>query len=156
MLYPAETTMTGPGMRVAAPGAGSLNASAYTHGTSNATALATRTMDTIFDALESFESRNGEFEFPAAEYHPVLAKTLLVHAASWGSMRDDLAELQIGAGLTRRDLSQLLGYGAVEPERVVSATTSRVLLLGAGSIGADQRHTFTLPLPPSLAVTVAL
>jgi hypothetical protein len=153
MLYPAETTMTGPGMRVAAPGAGSLNASAYTHGTSNATALATRTMDTIFDALESFESRNGEFEFPAAEYHPVLAKTLLVHAASWGSMRDDLAELQIGAGLTRRDLSQLLGYGAVEPERVVSATTSRVLLLGAGSIGADQRHTFTLPLPPSLAVT---
>ncbi|BBZ38821.1 hypothetical protein MCNS_18840 [Mycobacterium conspicuum] len=155
MLYPAETTMTGPGMRVASPGlAGSLNATAYTHGTSNATALATRTVDAIFDALESLQSASGEFDFPAGEYHPVLAKTLLVHAASWGAIPDDLAGLQIGElELTRRHLSQILGYGAVDPDRVMSATPSRALLVGAGSIIADQRHTFTLPLPPSLAVT---
>lgn len=153
-LYPAETTITGPGIRVAAPGrGGSVNASAYTHGTSNATALATRTVDGIFDILESLQQQPGEPPFPAAEYHPVLAKTLLVHAATWGSMRNDLERVVVGADFSRRQISQLLGYGAVDVDRVVSPSSTRVLLLGAGSISADQRHTFMLPLPPSLAAT---
>lgn len=60
-LYPAETTITGPGMRVAAPGhGGALNGTAYLHGTSNATALATRTADHIFDVLEALQSADGE------------------------------------------------------------------------------------------------
>lgn len=88
-LYPAETTITGPGMRVAAPGhGGALNGTAYLHGTSNATALATRTADHIFDVLEAIQSADGEPPFATAEYHPVLAKALLVHAASWGAMRE--------------------------------------------------------------------
>lgn len=153
-LYPAQTTITGPGIRVAAPGsAGATNASAYTHGTSNATALATRTADGIFDILESLQIQPGEPPFPAAEYHPVLAKTLLVHAATWGPMRNDLERAIVGAGLSRRQISRLLGYGAVDVDRVVSTASNRVLLLGAGSVSADQRHTFMLPLPPSLAAT---
>jgi Subtilase family len=154
LLYPAETTMTGPGIRVAAPGiGGAVNATAYTHGTSNATALATRAVDGIFDILESLQPQPGESPFPAAEYHPALAKTLLVHAATWGPLRDDLERIIVGADLDRRQVSRLLGYGAVDADRVVSAASNRVLLLGAGSISADQRETFTLPLPPSLATT---
>uniref|UniRef100_A0A5Q5BH79 Peptidase S8/S53 domain-containing protein n=2 Tax=unclassified Mycobacterium TaxID=2642494 RepID=A0A5Q5BH79_MYCSS len=154
-LYPAETTITGPGMRVAAPGrGGSLNGTTYLHGTSNATAMATRTADHIFDVLEALQAVDGEPPFASAEYHPVLTKALLVHAATWGPMRDELTRAIVGGeDLTRRDISQFLGYGAVDLERVISATTTRVLLLGAGSITADQRHTFELPLPGSLAAT---
>ncbi len=154
-LYPAETTITGPGMRVAAPGhGGALNGTAYLHGTSNATALATRTADHIFDVLEALQSADGEPPFATAEYHPVLAKALLVHAASWGAMREGLTRtIGGGADLNRRDISQLLGYGAIDAERIVTAATNRVLLLGAGSITADQRQTFALPLPASLAAT---
>jgi hypothetical protein len=68
-------------------------------------------------------------------------------------MRNDLQRVVIGTDLSRRQISQLLGYGAVDAERVVSPSSNRVLLLGAGSISADQRHTFMLPLPPSLAAT---
>ncbi|ULP45438.1 MULTISPECIES: S8 family peptidase [Mycobacterium simiae complex] len=153
-LYPAETTVTGPGTRVAAPGpGGAINATAYTHGTSNATALATRAVDGIFDVLESLEPQPGEPPFPAAEYHPVLAKTLLVHAASWGPMRDGLEQVIAGMDLSRRGVSRLLGYGAVEGDRIVSAASHKVLIVGAGSISAGQRQAFFFPLPPSLVAT---
>ncbi|WP_238994851.1 S8 family peptidase [Mycolicibacterium chubuense] len=154
-LYPAETTITGPGMRVAAPGrGGALNGTTYLHGTSNATAMATRTADHILNVLETLRAVDGEPPFASAEYHPVLTKALLVHAATWGPMRDGLTRAIVGGeDLTRRAISQLLGYGAVDLDRVISATSTRVLLLGAGSITADQRHTFELPLPGSLAAT---
>ncbi|SBS76637.1 conserved hypothetical protein [uncultured Mycobacterium sp.] len=153
-LYAAETTVSGPGIRVAAPGTGgAVTSTAYTHGTSNATALATRAVDGIFDVLESLQPQDGESPFPAAEYHPVLAKTLLVHAASWGPLRGEIERVIANNNLDRRAISRLLGYGAVENARVATATSHRVLLLGAGSISADQRQTFTLPLPISLAAT---
>jgi hypothetical protein len=154
-LTAARTAARGPGLRVGAPGGiGLLNATAHSYGTSNATALATRASSHIFDVLESADAIPGEFPFPDAQYHPVLAKTLLVHAASWGSLRERLSDL---LGLepvsTRRDLTQLLGYGAVDPSRVATATRTRVVLLGAGSIMGDERHQFAFPLPPSLAST---
>ena len=153
-LESAETTVTGPGIRVAAPGVdGAVTAAAYTTGTSNSNALASRTVDGIFDILESLQPQQGESPFPTAEYHPVLAKTLLVHAAAWGSLREDLERVIINADLDRRRISRLLGYGALDNERVVSASTKKVLLLGAASISADQRQTFALPLPASLAAT---
>jgi len=81
-----------------------------------------------------------------------LAKALLVHAASWGAMREGLTRTIDGGGdLNRRDISQLLGYGAIDAERIVTAATNRVLLLGAGSITADQRQTFALPLLSTVA-----
>lgn len=153
-LSPAETSVTGPGIRVAAPGtAGVITATAYTHGTSNSTALATRTVDGIFDVLESLQPQQGEPSYPTPEYHPALAKTLLVHAAAWGPLRNEIEQVIGNGNLDRRRISRLLGYGAVQTERVATAASNRVLLLGAGSISADQRQTFTLPLPPSLAAT---
>jgi hypothetical protein len=154
-LETARTAARGPGLRVAAPGsAGTLNATAHSYGTSNATALATRSASHIFDVLEDLAARPGDFPYPDAQYHPVLAKVLLVHAASWGSLRERLIELLgLEPATARRDLTQLLGYGAVDPARVATATRLRAVLIGAGSIAADQRHRFVFPLPLSLAST---
>jgi hypothetical protein len=116
--------------------------------------LATRATNRIFEVLETLTQEVEEFPFPDAQYHPVLAKTLLVHAASWGSLREKLGELLgLESASTRRDLTPLLGYGAVDPARMAAADRTRVVLLGAGSITANQRHRFTFPLPRSLAST---
>lgn len=154
-LIAARTSVRGPGLRVAAPGGvGAQTATAYSYGTSNATVLGTRTANHVIDTLGTLASQSGEPPFPDAQYHPVLAKTLLVHAASWGPIRSKLAALlPVDSPTTRRDLSQILGYGAVDPTRVATASRTRVVLLGAGSISDAQRHRFFLPLPLSLAST---
>lgn len=152
-LTPARTTARGPGMLVAAPGADQ-NAAAYLYGTSNATALASRSANYIIDVLDGTPARADEFPFPDPQYHPVLAKTLLVHAASWGPLRATLRDaLDLNASTERRDITQMLGYGAVDPRNVASASRTRVVLLGAGSITKDQRHQFRFPVPTALAAT---
>jgi len=154
-LVPARTAARGPGLRVASPGVGgALDATAFSYGTSNATALATRAVSHIMDQLEAAAPSPGSFPFPDAQYYPVLAKTLIVHAASWGSMGERLGELLgLERATARRDLTQILGYGAVDPNTIAAATRTRVLLIGAGSISADERHEYLLPLPASLAST---
>lgn len=152
-LAPASTTARGPGMLVAAPGpSGEPTATAYLHGTSNATALASRTANEIFDVLEELAPSAGDFSFPDPQYHPVLAKTLLVHAALWGELQSTLCDaLRLPPGDARRDVTQMIGYGTVDADRVAAASRTRVVLLGAGSITADQQHRFSFPLPPALA-----
>lgn len=150
-----EAAGTGPGLRVAAPGlAGELAATGFSSGTSNAAALATRTISGIFDVLEALHAEDGDFPFPDPQYHPVLAKTLLVHAAGWhdllGVMRDLLG---LTGSAIRRELTQVLGYGPVRPERVATGDRVRVVLLGAGSIGRDQRNSFRFPLPQALSAS---
>ena len=154
-LVAARADATGPGIRVAAPGlAGQLDGTAFTFGTSNAAALATRAIDSIYETLDRLESDPKEFDFPDAQYHPVLAKAMLVHAARWGSSGEALRELLgLSPQRRRRDLTQMLGYGPVEMERVANASRVRPLLIGAASIDQDQRHTFEFPLPPALAAT---
>lgn len=154
-VEPAETAALGPGVTVAAPGlSGELDAVTHTCGTSNAAALATRSLNEIIDVLESLTVDDAGSPFPDAQYHPVLAKTLLVHAAGWHdlipTMRDALG---LSGQAVRRELTQLLGYGPVRRERLVIADRVRVVLLGAGSIDRDQRHSFRFPLPAALSAS---
>lgn len=154
-LMPAESPHHGPGIRAASPGlAGQLDAVAHSSGTSNAAALAARSLSEIMDVLETVPAGSDDAPFPDAQYHPVLAKTLLVHAAGW---HDSLAQMRELLGLTgqdvRRELTRVLGYGPVRGERVATAERTRVVLLGAGSIGKDQRHSYAFPLPQSLAAS---
>ncbi len=155
VLEPARAETTGPGIRVAAPGlAGSLDGSVYTCGSSNAAALATRTIDQILDALGQLQADPDGFDFPDPQYHPVLAKTLLVHAARWGDVGATLnGRLDLPAQKRRRELTQLLGYGPVDVDRIATANRVRAVLIGASSITKDKRQTFHLPLPPMLAAT---
>lgn len=151
-LIPAATPGVGPGIVVAAPGlSGELDAIAYTAGTSNAAAFATRSVNRILDVLEALSHGEGENPFPDPQYHPVLAKTLLVHAAGWDDLRDRLGSLlRLAPRDLRRGLTPLVGYGAVRQERVAAADRTRVVLVGASSISKDERHMFSFPLPPSL------
>lgn len=151
----ANATARGPGMLVAAPGSSSIT-TAYLSGTSNAAALGSRTANQIFDVLEGLDAGTDEFAFPDPQYHPVLAKTLLVHAASWGPLQGTLrTALDLQGTAVRREITQLLGYGPVDPDRVASASRTRVMLLGAGSITDGERHSFRFPLPAALAATTA-
>ena len=129
-------------------------ATTYSCGTSNAAALASRTTDRIIAVLEEIEAQPGELLVPDAEYHPVVAKALLVHAASWGPQGAELETLlNLPATDRRRQLSQLLGYGPVDLSRVASAERFRPVLLAAASIKKDKRDTYRYPLPPSLSTT---
>jgi hypothetical protein len=154
-LDSAPSSAIGPGVLVAAPGlSGEIDGSCFTHGTSNAAALASRAVNQLFDILERLPTVAGEFSFPNAEYYPVLAKALLVHAAGWGEVGDQLAEvLRLPRTVARRRLTQILGYGPVDSARLGTAARSRVVLLGAGSIGKNKRHGYRFPLPDALAAT---
>lgn len=154
-LEPAVTVGTGPGLCVAAPGlAGETDYGSFICGTSNAAALATRTINNIFDVLEALPNDDRDFPFPDPQYHPVLAKTLLVHAAGWHDLVPDMRDLLgLSGPATRRQLTQLLGYGPIRPERVATADRVRVVLLGTGSITRDQRHRFQFPLPTALSAS---
>jgi len=151
-LEAAQTYERGPGTQVAAPGrGGATNATAFTYGTSNATALVTREADQLFDLLEAGQEDGDDLPFPDPLYHPVLAKALLVHASSWGGSRVTMERaLGLDTQSARRELTTLLGYGNLDVGRVGKGATSRALLIGAASIGREQRHTYQVPLPVSL------
>lgn len=160
-LTPAPQAGIGPGHLVAAPDQHSGNSgTAHSYGTSNATALASRAASQIFDVLNELTGQAAQagegsgFPFPDAQYHPVLVKTLLVHAAHWGDLASKLrSALELEPSAARRDLTQMLGYGSVEQARLATAARTRVVLLGAGSIQDGERQQFRLPLPGALAAT---
>lgn len=148
----ARTSRTGPGMLAAAPATdGSTNSLAYSHGTSNATALVTREADRIFDLLERGADDQDGFLFPDPSFHPLLTKALLVHSASWGDQGRRLKRLlAMDAATAKREITALLGYGRLNGERLGIAASNRAVLIAAGRIGRDERHTHRIPLPASL------
>lgn len=77
----------------------------------------------------------------------------MVHAAGWHDLPDLRGLLGLPNQQARRKLTQILGYGAVRSQRATSAESTRVVLLGAGSIGRDQRNTYRFPLPPALSAS---
>lgn len=151
-LLTVPQAATGPGLLTAAPARGGGSAgTAYSCGTSNATALGSRAANEIFDVLAGLAAGPEEHSFPDAQYHPVLAKALLVHAAGWGDVGATLRQkLGLSGRTAKRDLTQMLGYGPVHSSRVATAESTRALLLGAGSITAGQRQRLLLPLPEAL------
>jgi hypothetical protein len=139
-----------PGHRVASPGSspGDLGATRYERGSSNAAALVTRTACHLYDVLE--ELRANAETGPPESHLAVLLRALLVHGASW----EDRPEIfQRCLGVSRRDktVSRFLGYGALDPARVLSCTEQRVTVLGWGEIGPDHSWTYELPIPSSLS-----
>jgi hypothetical protein len=148
----APTAATGPGNRVAAPGrGGATDTTAFTYGTSNATALVARQANRVFDVLEVGAAYADDIPFPDALFHPVLAKALLVHASSWGGQGQRLKRaLNLDPRRARRELTALLGYGALDVSRLGAAATNRAVLVAGGLVGREERHTYSIPLPISL------
>jgi len=154
-LHPATLSRMGPGLWTAAPDpTGGPNGYAYSYGTSNAAALATRAAGQLLDVLADHADVHGEFPWPDAQYHPVLVKALLTHAAGWGDLRHRLrSELDVDPQRFRAEATRFLGYGPVDMSRLGTAAANRATLIGAGSIKEKQRHTLSLPLPTALAAT---
>lgn len=148
----APTAVTGPGLQVAAPGrGGASNNTVFTVGTSNATALVTREASQLFDILEAGPSDTEDSPLPDAQYHPLLVRALLAHASSWGDWDTTLRrELGLNNQDARRRLTALLGYGRLDTDRLGMAATNRAVLVAGGHIARNERHTYELPLPPSL------
>lgn len=145
-----------PGLCVAAPGVRpmELDRTVFTRGSSNATALATRTAAQIHERLETLRGEPGGDRL-TDEYMAVILKTLLVHGASWGTAADVLENV-FGATVTEwRDMLRLkcrfLGHGEVDPARCIFSTDKRVLMLGWDKLEDKQGHIYRVPLPPSMS-----
>lgn len=159
------TSGTAPGHRVAVPPTPgqTLGETAYTRGTSNAAALASRAAVQVYDVIESL--RDEVDEAPAAAYDAVLLKALLVHGAQWGDWPERLLAEHpefdaIPPGSARHAaekdfVTRWLGYGLVDVERAITCTAERATLLGVGELGADEAFVFSAPLPPTLAGKIA-
>ena len=152
-LAPTPRSPTGPGLLTAsATPRGSLAGTIHSQGTSNAAALVTHSAHHLLDLLENSQPEDGTPPFPDAQYHPVLLRTLLVHTARWPVDHMRWAQ-DLGAnGTTRKKtLTQYMGFGMIDPERIGTAESARVCLIGAGSLKNNKRATFRFPLPPSLS-----
>ena len=151
VLETAATFVSGPGQLVACPGGrGQLRARRYTCGTSNATALGSRSSALILDMLGKLK----------ADWTPsdlaVLTKALLVHGSEWTEAADALRDsLRLGRDY-RDHIARYLGYGAVQIERVLGCEDHRVTVISASEIGDGEGHVYDLPLPPSLSAVVGL
>lgn len=144
-----------PGQRVAAPGQtpGDLAYTWHSRGTSNATALASRTGSELYDVLEALRGEPGG-ELIDLVPRAVWLKALLVHSASWGDagqVLDQILRTRQNSRQFKEYVTRLLGYGGIEPERVRECTQHRVTALGGGQLQAEQAHVHRFPLPPGLS-----
>jgi len=156
-VYQTDRGLLPPGHKVAwdSTQAGDLSQTVHTRGTSNATALATRSAAKIYDVLDTLRTENREL-IPQGLIS-VLIKALLVH----GAKQDDDACKAITSALKtpqnsrqfKEVIARYLGYGEVAVERVLACTEQRGTVLGCGEIRENEIHEFRLPLPPGLSTS---
>jgi hypothetical protein len=166
-----------PGIKSASPGslAGELDATSYSCGTSNATALISRAAGICYETLQNIQSEQITHQIPHACEVPLI-KAMLVHGCSWNQIGDNLksqiessdigieiaerAELlytrsaDISKEIGRRYkalLARWIGYGVAQLDRAFECTAQRATLLGFGELSDKEAHVFRLPLPPSLS-----
>lgn len=139
------------GQMSAAPDAsatGRLDMQRRTVGTSNATALLTRSAVRIYDSLVE-----AGYDIPRS-HAAVLLKALLVHGAAWGdagAKLDDAFGPGGKAWMRHRDnIARFLGYGRPDIARVLDCAAERATLFAYGDIERDRQDEFDIPLPPSI------
>jgi len=139
-----------PGIKVAAPsGNGGLRGTIFTNGTSVSTAKLSHLAAKLHESLEE----SGLGENLTGNLFPLVAKSLLVHCASWdvASKQEILDAIQIANGNEKDLIARFLGYGNLTPRRVLECTDKRVTLIGSGSLAADRAHQFNLPIPAAIS-----
>ena len=141
-----------PGQKVAQPIGVDQMGAGYTAGSSNATALATRDLTRLFDEVVA----QFEPEEPWSRLQEIcLLKALMVHGASWGDDAqiwwDLLVANAVDGKQIREAVNAFVGYGFPDIHRVLGCTDRRATVLAVGSLKDDQKHVFSLPLPPELS-----
>jgi hypothetical protein len=159
---PSPPGQTPPGNLVASPGVGQMELGrlAYSCGTSNATALATRTAATTLMRLQEL-LRDYRGLALADDQIAVLLKTILVHGATWGAAGEAIERI-FAAEIVALDRNRqwqernrlkarFLGFGEVDPDRCLFCTDQRATVLGWGYLRKDAGHDYRLPLPQCLS-----
>ncbi len=145
------------GLAAAAPdtaGRGRLDQTAFSDGTSSATALATRAAHRLFDALMDRDGGSLFADMPA-EFYAVVVKALLVHRAQWNGKAELLKEI-CGPADKRQfvarseNAARFMGFGIPNVAEVLDCATNRATLLGYGVLRSGQAHNYRIPLPLSL------
>ncbi|TQE99625.1 MAG: S8 family peptidase [Spiribacter salinus] len=150
-----DTGVRAPGQKVAWDSAqeGGNAKAAFTRGTSNATALATRSAAKIYGVLTDLKEEHDE-QIPD-ELMSVLVKALLVHGAHHKDRTKDLLSKALKNGNNSRRFKEVvaryIGYGPVDIERVLACTEQRATVLGAGEIHENEVHEYRFPLPADLS-----
>ncbi len=119
-------------------------------GTSNATALATRSGVRIYEMLSYLNKKEKHNPIPD-NLMAVLIKTLLVHSAEQNDsvVQEIIQSLEI-FGRKKEILSRYIGYGNANIDRVLSCTEQRGTVIGFGEIEASKAHEYNFPLPGGL------
>lgn len=133
---------------------GDLDATRRSAGTSNATALITRTCNFIADAVEEIYANDGVNWLELDTRVPIL-KALLAHSCSWGQIGNVLEgsfpPIESKYHMRRRDtITRFLGYGKPAAERIMSGSEKRITLLGEDTIQSEEMHEFQIPLPTGM------
>lgn len=133
---------------------GDLQATRRTSGTSNATALVTRTCNMIADALDELFETDGLNWLDMGTRVPML-KALLTHSCQWGDIGKVLEAAfppqgRYGWSKRRDSVAKFLGYGRPNIEHVLSGNTRRITMLADDIIKSEQRHVYTIPIPHSM------
>jgi len=150
----ASPLLSGFGLKAANPSIiGKLNEVGLTHGTSSATALATREAHRIFDSL----LENGLLKNVDAIYRGVIVKALLAHTAKWkediGQMLDNICGPHgRGKHVQRKDnIASIIGFGCPSIEESIRCAPNRATLVGYGVLDdINTSHLYRVPLPVSL------
>lgn len=154
-VYALDQSIGKPGQKVAwdSNQIGKSSNIAYTQGTSNATALATRSAARIYEVLDKLHTEDGQ-GIPK-EFISLVIKALLVHGAKQdNNARTAITNALKTAGNSRKIkevIGRYLGYGPVDIERVLACTEQRATVIGYGKIRENEIHDYRFPLPPALS-----
>ncbi|MFP0195433.1 S8 family peptidase [Pseudomonas sp. PHC1] len=148
-----SNSFAAPGNKVAIPGQqGSLDSSAYTRGTSNATALVSRAAVLCHDNLMEIVQQNPANDFSDIYTAPII-KAMLAHGCSWNDIAPRIfSALDVLENVEQPGswASRWIGYGIPDISKVLECTPQRATIIGFGQLGDGQAHVYKMPLPPSL------
>ena len=153
--FELSRVISAPGQKVAwdSREEGTLNETAYSRGTSNATALATHGAARIYEVLVGLRTEDGK-GIPD-DLVSVLIKTLLVHGAQQGAqvrpVLENLLKPSMGSYRLKEGVARFIGYGSVDIERVLACAEHRGTVLGFGEIQEKEVHEYDFPLPQGLS-----
>ncbi|MCY4431021.1 MAG: S8 family peptidase [Rhodospirillales bacterium] len=145
-----------PGLSVAAPGVpGATSGTTRGRGTSNGAALTSRAAASLDDVLEDLRT-GPDGQMIDGVPRAVWIKALLAHGASWGDAGATIGSTFRDESARRRKqrVTDLLGYGAFDIERVKACTERRVTVVGGATVREDEKRTHRIPVPAALRGTL--
>ena len=153
--YSINEAVKQPGQKVAwdSRQAGISSEVIYTRGTSNATALATRSGVKIYEMLLNLQKENKNHPIPD-NLVAVLIKTLLVHGAKQNNSTVEILTQVLNKSKNhslKQMIARYIGYGSVDIDRVLNCTEQRGTVIGFGEIAGNKVHEYDFPLPISLS-----